>query len=167
MAIEAKKSAWGRSWQRKNTVVRLPGGENDSNVRNYVKLEGEDGSSLEVSPSHPVALRTGRRYVITGLFKADGPAGLIVQTRRGDNTTVIDAAPDGRWKTFRREFVTGENDFWLGRMVLKLVGKGTIWLDNLSLKEVSGGPELLWEADVNRPERGFYNLLSNRSRNLP
>jgi len=159
MAIEAKKSAWGRSWQRKNPVVRLPGSENDSNVRNCIKLEGEDGSSLEVSPSHPVALQPGRRYVITGIFKADGPVGLKVETRHSDNTTAIDAAPDGRWKSFRREFVTGENDFWLGRIVLKLAGKGTIWLDNISLKEASGGPELLWEADVNRPARGFYNPL--------
>ena len=27
----------------------------------------------------------------------------------------------------------------------------------MSLKEAAGSPELLWEADVNRKERGFYN----------
>jgi hypothetical protein len=39
------------------------------------------------------------------------------------------------------------------------VGSGTIWLDNLSLKEIPDGPELLWEADVNRPVLGIYNQL--------
>ncbi|MHC4584543.1 MAG: DUF5060 domain-containing protein [Planctomycetota bacterium] len=157
MAIEAKKSAWDRSWQRKKYIVPLPGGENSPKVHKCVKLEGADGFSLTVSPSHPVALRIGMRYVITGRFKADGQVGLRLETSHGDNTTTFDAAPNGQWRRFRREFVTGENDFWLGRMVLRLVGSGTIWLDKLSLKEADGGPELLWEADVNRPRRGFYN----------
>ena len=40
---------------------------------------------------------------------------------------------------------------------MQLQGEGAAWLDALSLKETSGGPELLWEADVNRNVRGFYN----------
>jgi hypothetical protein len=112
-----------------------------------------------VSPSHPVALMPGRRYVITGRFMANEQVGLRLETGHGNNTMVFDAAPEGQWKKFRQEFTTGQNDFWLGRMVLKLVGEGTIWLDKLSLKEAGGGPELLWEADVNSPKRGFYNPL--------
>ena len=159
MAIEAKKSAWERSWSRKKTVVPLPGDENESNPRNCIKLNGKDGSSLEVSPSHPVALRPGRRYVITGQFMANEQIGLKLETVRGDNTTIFNAAPKGQWKRFRQVFVTGQDDFWLGRMVFRLVGSGTIWLDKLSLKEVGKEPELLWEADVNRPKRGLYNPL--------
>ena len=159
MAIEAKKSAWERSWTRKEIVVRLPGSENDSNPRNCVKLEGKDAASLEVSPTHPVSLRPETRYVLTGRFKADGTTGLRVEMSRGNNITAFDAAPSGQWRRFQREFITGENDFWLGRMVLKIAGEGIIWIDKLSLKEAGGGPELLWEADVNRPKRGFYNPL--------
>ena len=36
---------------------------------------------------------------------------------------------------------------------------GTAWLSDLSLKEAGGHAELLWEAEVNRPTRGFYNPL--------
>ena len=66
-------------------------------------------------------------------------------------------SPD--WQTFRKEFVTGGNERWLGRVAFSLVGPGTVWLDALSLKEAAGGAELLWEADVNRPIRGYYNPL--------
>lgn len=159
MAIEARKSAWDLSWQRKKLVVPLPDSENALNIRKCVKLEGKDGASLAVSPSHPVALRPQTRYVLTGKFRADGPTGLKVDVAHGNQEPPIDAGPKGRWSKFRREFVTGQNDFWLGRVALKLVGAGTIWLDSLSLKEASGGAELLWEADVNRPMRGFYNPL--------
>jgi hypothetical protein len=38
-------------------------------------------------------------------------------------------------------------------------GEGAAWVADLSLREEAGGPELLWEADVNRPVRGFYNPL--------
>ena len=159
LAIEAKKSAWDRSWSRKAIVVPVPEGENDQTKRKCVRLEGSNGASITVDPSHPVAIRPQTRYVLSGRFKVKGPSGLKVEIGRGDKEPVFDAAPDGGWKNFNREFVSGENDFWLGRIALKLVGAGTIWLDNLSLKEAGGGPELLWEADVNRPIRGFYNQV--------
>ena len=159
MAIEATKSAWGRSWLRQTPIVPIPGSENDPSPRKCVKIEGSDGASITVSPSHPVALRPETRYVLTGQFKAEGPAGLRVDVGRGNDKATFDAAPKGRWRKFRREFVTGKNDFWLGRTVLRLAGSGAIWLDNLSLKETGGGAELLWEADANRPTRGVYNQL--------
>jgi len=159
MAIEARKSAWDRSWHRRKIIVPMPGSENDPSPRKCVKLEGGDGASVTVSPSHPVALRPQTRYVLTGQFRADGPNGLRVDVGRGNGKRAFDAAPKGQWRKFRREFVTGENDFWLGRVALSLTGAGTIWLDKLSLKEAGGGAELLWEADVNRPIRGVYNQL--------
>ena len=65
----------------------------------------------------------------------------------------------GQWQAFEQEFTTGANEYWLGRVVVSLAGEGTAWLDGLSLKEAAGGAELLWEADVNRPVRGYYNPL--------
>ena len=35
------------------------------------------------------------------------------------------------------------------------------WFDALSLREAAGGPELLWEADVNRPVLGVYNAVDS------
>jgi hypothetical protein len=90
---------------------------------------------------------------------SDEQVGLKLETGRGDNTTIFNAAPKGQWKRFSQVFITKQDDFWLGRMVFRLVGSGTIWLDKLSLKEVGEEFELLWEADVNRPNRGFYNPL--------
>ena len=158
MAIEARKSAWCRSWGRNAPIVPVPGAEGGAAVRRCVKIEGADGASIAVSPSHAVALKPDTRYVVSGRFMADGPSALRVDTGRGDRTPFL-AAPKGQCKEFSREFATGRNDFWLGRMTLSLVGSGTIWLDRLSLKEAAGGPELLWEADVNRPVRGFYNQV--------
>jgi hypothetical protein len=158
MAIEARKSAWDRSWSRRKIIVPIPGGENDPAPRKCVKLEG-DGASIEVSPSHPVALRPVRSYVLNGKFMADGPTGLRVNLTHANGQQTFDVAPKGKWKQFKIEFTTGQNDFWLGRLTLGLVGSGSVWLDNLSLKETGGSAELLWEADVNRPIRGVYNQL--------
>jgi hypothetical protein len=158
MAIEAGKSAWDRSWHRRKIIVPIPGGENNPIPRKCVKLEG-DGASINVSPSHPVALRPNTSYILTGQFMADGPTGLRVNLSHANGQQNFDALQKGKWKKFRIKFKTGQNDFWLGRLALSLVGSGTIWLDKLSLKEASGGTELLWEADVNRPIRGVYNQL--------
>ena len=38
-----------------------------------------------------------------------------------------------------------------------LAGAGNIWIDDVSLKEAAGGPELLWEAEIDRAVRGYYN----------
>ncbi|NIP25411.1 MAG: DUF5060 domain-containing protein [Phycisphaerae bacterium] len=159
MAIEAGKSAWDRSWHRRKIIVPIPGGENNPTPRKCVKLEGDDGVSLTVSPSHPVALRPDTSYVLTGRFMADGPTALRVNLTHINGQQTFDALPKGKWQKFKIEFTTGQNVFWLGRLALSLLGNGSIWLDNLSLKEATGGPELLWEADVNRPIRGVYNQL--------
>jgi len=73
------------------------------------------------------------------------------------------AAPGtaSRWTDFRREFAAGADQFRLGRVGFRLDGRGTAWLDELSLRERDGGPELLWEADVNRPPRGYYNPVDS------
>jgi len=158
MAIEAKKSAWDRSWSRRKIIVPIPGSEDDPSPRKCVKLEG-DGASIEVSPSHPVALRPGTSYVLTGQFMADGPTALRVNLSHANGQQTFDVAPKGKWQKFKIEFSTGQNDFFLGRLAISLVGSGSVWLDNLSLKETAGGAELLWEANVNRPIRGVYNQL--------
>jgi hypothetical protein len=158
MAIEARKSAWDRSWHRRKIIAPLPGTENDPTPRKCVKLEG-DAASIEVSPSHPVALRPRTSYIFTGRFMADGPTALRINLSHADAQKTFESAPNGQWKNFRIEFTTGQNDFFLGRLALSLVGSGSIWLDSLSLKETAGGAQLLWEADVNRPTRGVYNQL--------
>lgn len=151
LAIEAQKSVWSRSWAKESIVVPMPGREGDANAPKCIRLKRD----TTVSPSHPIGLRPGTRYVLAGRFKAEGCQALRLQA--GSNDWQVSASAD--WQTFRQEFVTGDNERWLGRVALGLVGTGTIWLDALSLKETGGGAELLWEADVNRPIRGYYNPL--------
>jgi hypothetical protein len=170
MAIEARKSAWGRSWAWNPPIVPVPGSEDDPEPRKCVRIQGDAGTSISASPSHPVALRPQTRYVIAGRLKAEGPTALQIRAGRENWEIPCDAAGSAGWQKFRREFISGENAYWLGRISLSLAGsgssrrrrepeRGTIWLDGLSLKEAAGGPELLWEADVNRPVRGYYNQL--------
>jgi hypothetical protein len=159
LAIEAQKSAWGRSWARESLVVPMPGIEGDPNARKCIRLKGDSGASIAASPSHPVGLRPKTHYTFTGRFKVDSCKALRVQV--GGNDWEVPASSGGNpdWQTFSKEFVTDDNERWLGRVALSLVGVGTIWLDALSLKEAEGGAELLWEADVNRSIRGYYNPL--------
>jgi len=156
MAIEAKKSAWDRSWNRGERMVPVPGSENDPGPRKCVKM---DNRSVTVSPSHPVALMPNTHYTLTGRFMGDGATGLGMNVGSDNWDIPFDSAGDGKWQEFKREFTAGENDFWLGQIILGPVGSGTVWLDNLSLKETPDSPELLWEADVNRPVLGVYNQV--------
>jgi hypothetical protein len=162
MAIEAKKSAWDRSWQRDAPIEPCPDAGSsgpDGSVRRCVKIDSNGKASVTVSPSHPVGLRPSTRYVLSGRFMAKRPTALRVNLGRNIWEFSCESPGQNGWREFRQEFVTGENEFWLGRTTLSLVGSGTVWLGGLSLKEAPDGPELLWEADVNRPVRGFYNQL--------
>ncbi len=151
IAIEARKSAWTRSWNRQSPVVPLPDAEGVC-----VQLKGQDGASIEVSPSHLVALRPDTRYTISGRFMTQGATGLRVLVRSHNWQVPANAAT---WQTFAKEFSTGANEYWLGRTTIALSGEGAVWLADLSLKESAGSSELLWEADINRPVRGYYNRL--------
>jgi hypothetical protein len=155
LAIEARKSAWGRSWSHESSVVPLPGHEAETTAPKCVKIEGPNGASLAADPSHPVALRPATTYVLSGKLQMDGPQAVRVQA--AGRQWEIPAGAE--WQSFAKEFTTGANEYWLGRVTFSLVGAGTAWLDGLSLKEAAGSTELLWEADVNRPVRGYYNPL--------
>jgi hypothetical protein len=156
-AIEARKSAWGRSWAWKPPLVPMPGQENDPKAPKCVKLSGQSGKTLDLAPSEPPAVRPGTRYVFSGRVRTE--PGVKVQAV-AQNTSLgepLASQPAEAWTAFRREFDTRQSELWLDRIVFRLEGSGAAWLDGLSLREAEGGPELLWEAEVNRPIRGYYN----------
>jgi hypothetical protein len=155
MAIEARKSAWGRSWDWHPPFVPRPG--TSSPARSCVKLE-PGRARLEVSPSHPVALRPSTRYSVRGALRAEADARVRLAVHRSP-AAALPVPATNAWAAFSLEFTTGENDWWLAGMNFHREGTGAAWLDELSLREAEGGPELLWEADVNRPARGSYNPL--------
>jgi hypothetical protein len=153
MAIEARKSAWGRSWDWHPPIVPSP--DSGETKRQCLKLSGP-GATLNVNPSHPVGLRPNTRYTLAGRIRTEDGATLRFEVQRSRDQEPAPTTP-GAWAEFRREFETGPADFWLEPPGIRLEGTGTAWVADLSLKESAGGPELLWEADVNRPLRGFYN----------
>lgn len=150
LAIEARKSAWTRSWHSDSPIVPCPDGRG-----RCILLEGEDGTSVAASPSHRVALKPQTSYVLSGRVRMEDGAALRIRVGGADSTV---PAGSGRQR-FEVRFRTARDEYWLGRTTFQLAGAGKAWLDEISLKEVGGGPKLLWEADVNRPVRGRYNPL--------
>ena len=157
MGVEARKSVWGRSWSWNPAIVAVPGREGYHSDDKCVRIAGEAGTAVEVSPTHSLALRPNTTYAITGMIRAGGGAGLSLDISGVKESKTISGK--GEWTKFKHEFTTSPDQWWLSRFALRLTGKGSVWLRDLSLKEAKGGPELLWEADVNRPVRGYFNPL--------
>ena len=116
------------------------------------------GEKVNVSPSHAVALRPGTRYRIAGMIMMTQQGRhLSIELggrRLGEELVLTKMSGSENWSC---EFTTGAGERWLAPLTLQLTTGGTLF--NLSLREVGGGPELLWEANPNRPERGDYNPL--------
>lgn len=151
LAIEARKSAWGRSWERRTPVVPVPGEPG----RRCVLLTN---AVTAVNPSHDVALRPATRYAVTGRLRAAPDSRVKLELPGAPAADLTPVTPE-TWAAFRHEFTTGANEHWLAGLRFLREGAGPVWLADLSLKAADGGPELLWEADVNRPVRGYYNPL--------
>jgi len=159
MAIEARKSAFGRSWNWHPQIVPMPDAE--SSGLKCLKLAG-DKNVLRVDPSHPIALRPGTRYMFSGKIRASaeaGPAAAFKVELGGKSVVPVIANSKKGWREFKHEFETGADEYWLAPLSLRLEGQGTAWVSELSLRQEGTGPELLWEADVNRSIRGYYNPL--------
>ncbi len=155
MAIEARKSAWGRSWDWRPSISAVP--DNPTGKLKCLTLASEH-PVLQAEPSHRLALRPGTRYTLSGRLRTEGGATVSIHFNQVQAGVSEGGAAEG-WRNFRVEVQTAPDEFWLAELSFRLEGSGRAWLDGLSLREAGGGPELLWEADVNRPERGYYNPL--------
>jgi hypothetical protein len=150
-AIEAEKSAWGRSWEAKPPIVPLPGREGDPKAPKCLKLSEKPATA---SPSHPVAVLPGTRYVLSGKVRTEDGAKVRISSSDLKEFTVSGQGTE--WSDFSREFTTGPNQLFLDRITFRCEGQAA-WLDGLALRPATGGPNLLVEADVNRPARGYYH----------
>jgi hypothetical protein len=151
LAIEARKSAWGRSWSGKGTFQPLP----EERSQNSLLLDSRK-PMREVNPSHPVALRPDTDYVFVVRGLSSNAA--VRAEVHGSRSVARLPSANGAFE-LRSHFKTGPKDFWLGATRLFVEGQSPAWISDVSLQEAGGGPELLWEADMNRPERGYYNPL--------
>lgn len=151
LALEYNKSVWERSWLGQSPLVPNPDGRE---AKRCVQIRGKEGTTQSVSPCSRIALKPKTTYRLTISYKTTKGVGLIIEM----NNRSLEFTPSLEWCDSEAEFTTGEDEWWLRVMSIKLSGEGTAWIEKLSLREIPDGPELLWEADVNRPELGMYNL---------
>jgi hypothetical protein len=155
MAIEARKSAYGRSWAWKPPLATVPGRPGYHETALCVRLTGKAGASVPVQPTRPVAVRPATRYRLSGARLSDGGASFSIEMAQPRTSETV---PGSRqWKRFDHVFTTGDDQWWLPSLSFKLASDGSVWLRDLSLTEADGGPELLPEADPNRPYLGLYH----------
>ena len=180
MAVEARKSAWGRSWYWKPSFAPHPDDPDPLHPRRQCVLL-KTGAVLDVNPSQPVALKPETKY--TARLKTrrmpGTPGGGGGPGAEGDLSVRLElhgvgelptfAVPTGtNWTVHRHTFTTRQKQYWLGPVRLAVEGQGDVALDDVSLFEGeikedspagSTPPNLLWEADPNRPVLGTYNQL--------
>jgi hypothetical protein len=132
-------------------------GARDTNIL-CLKLSSSN-ATLNVNPSHTVALRPETRYVVSGKLKTESGVAMQIQINGRKAEKILASGSEAGWTSYQYQFKSGANENWLDRMSFHLEGNGTGWMNELSLKEADVGPELLWEAALNRPVRGFYNPL--------
>jgi len=157
LAIEARKSAWGRSWAPKRPLVPVPNRENDPAAPKCVKVSDRNAAFVTLSAPNPLAVRPDTRYVLTGRMRTEGKATVRISTGSTRLGEPVRSQAQKQWTAFKREFTTSPGQLWIDRITFRQDGSGAAWMDAVSLREARGGPELLWEAAVNRPVRGFYN----------
>ncbi|MCX8157587.1 MAG: DUF5060 domain-containing protein [Verrucomicrobiae bacterium] len=151
LGIEARKSAWGRSWSWNPPLVISPDAAGYHANRLCVKLSGEAGATLTMNPSQPVVLRAQTAYTLRLAYRAEGQSEVSFELA-GSQTL----PPRRQWTPWSMTF-TNLNWAALPPVVFRLPRGGTVWMRDFSLQEAGGGPELLEEADPNRPVMGVYN----------
>lgn len=145
MAIEARKSAWARSWDWKPPFVT------DADGRRWVVIKG---GPVTCNPTQRMGLRPNTRYRLSATVRGSEPASAISIEIAGQR---IEWHPQAKPGAFSAEFTTGPDTWWLETIRLSAVGGGEIALRDLSLKEVGSHRELLWDADPDRAVLGNYN----------
>ena len=157
MAIEARKSAWGRSWGGKPPFAPLPDASG-STGRRCLQLGGDVAVNVNLSTPNPLAVRPGTRYTLSGKLRTvTTDSSVKLSAGSLDFGSPLRAERPETWTRFEREFETAAGQWFIDQIALRLDGGGTAWVDELSLREAGGGAELLWEAAIRDPIRGFYN----------
>lgn len=147
MAIEARKSAWARSWDWK------PPFADDPAEGKCVRLSGPAGVAITANPTQRMGLKPSTRYRLTATVWSPDRAKIAIEIAGARHEWETGATPAAR--TF--EFEAGPQTWWLETVRLSAPNGGTAYVRGLSLKETASGREILWDADPNRPVLGTYN----------
>ncbi len=145
MAIEARKSAWARSWDWNPPYMIGEDG------RRWVTLKG---APVVCSPTQRMGLMPDTRYKLSATVRSAAPTSVLSIEIAGQR---IEWRPPARPGAFSAEFTTGPDTWWLETIRLSSVGGSEIAVRDLSLREAGSHRELLWDADPDRAVLGNYN----------
>jgi len=159
MAVEARKSGWGRSWGWDPPIVAMPDRDGFHSDDRCLAIIGDANAVITFQPTRPLAVKANTKYRLTGKMRNASGAGIALDLGAGG---AVELKGGKGWTPFQHEFAARDNQWWLERLAFRSTAKGTTYLRDLSLREAAGGPELLWEADPNRPLLGWYNPLDCR-----
>ncbi len=157
LAVEARKNAWGRSWSGPGPIVPMPGQVPDKPARRCVQLGGQHPAQAAARPPNPLAVRPNTNYLLTGRVLADTDGQLTITAGSLRLGEPVRLKKNAGWTNFRQEFRTAAEQYFLPEVSFRWEGGGRAWLDEIVLAEAAGGPNLLADADPNRPVRTYYN----------
>lgn len=147
MAIEARKSAWSRSWDWKPPFADDPAGGK------CVRLSGPAGSAVTANPTQRMGLRPNTRYRLSATVWSPDRSPIAVDVAGARVVWSTEADPAQQ----TAEVTTGPETWWLETVRLSLPEGGSAFVRGLSLREAAGDREILWDADPNRPVLGAYH----------
>lgn len=163
LGIEARKSAFSRSYSWNPPFACPPGNENYHSEKLAIQIGGDRAEVLTINPSEQVGLKPSQKYVFSGkLMGEDGE--LIIESASRQSIEPIAITKKSTWIAFSREYTTASNQWWMDNIRLRSRNGKRIFLKDLSLREltdkssdISIDYNFLWEADPNRPLRGVFN----------
>ncbi|HUT34164.1 MAG TPA: DUF5060 domain-containing protein [Planctomycetota bacterium] len=161
MGIEARKSGWARSWAWFPPILAMPDQDGYNSDDRCVGASGEADTTLAFQPTRPLAVKPNTKYRLTGKLRTNTGVGILLDLGGGSKDPIVLKGGKG-WTPFQHDFTTRDSQWWLDRLAFRSIAKCTMYLRDLSLREVAGSAELLWEADANRPLLGWYNQLDCR-----
>ncbi|MDQ1327405.1 MAG: hypothetical protein QG641_685, partial [Candidatus Poribacteria bacterium] len=126
MAIEARKSVWGRSWYWNPSIVQVPGRMGYLTDYKCIQIAGEEGTRVDLSPCHPIALKPDTKYVVSGSARTDADADLNIESNNAKTKIIHDKNKE--WTDFEYEFVTSPSEWWLDNMRFVMNKKGIAWI---------------------------------------
>ena len=145
MAIEARKSAWARSWDWKPPYAA------DKDGRRWVVIRTEP---VVCNPTQRMGLKPNTRYRLSATVRSGDSTRLLVVELAGQR---IEWQMSAEPTSVSAEFTSGADTWWLETVRLHVAGSGEVHVRDLSLKEIGSDRELLWDADPDRPILGHYN----------
>lgn len=163
LGLEARKSAWGRSWDWQPPFVAQTGAAGYHDPGWVILLGEPEAASRTLAPTAPIALLASTRYRLTGYARsapktpASSPLSLNVSLEGHGTLAPVRPIGGKDWQSFEAEFVTAPDEWWLPNLRFTVPERQKVLLKALSLREAAGGPELLGEADPNRSLRGRVN----------